>query len=1155
MKCRSLFRVVLSASVLCAMLVPSAVAQFRAGIQGVVTDNTGAVVPGASVTLTSKDTNQTQQTTSNDNGVYTFNRLGPGHYSIAAERAGFKKRILQDVLVNAEQMQAVNIALEIGQVSESVTVAAVAPTIDTQTGNLSDVMTTKEVQSLPTYGRDPFDTLKLAPGVFGDSARNAGGGSQNLPNNAGPGGNSANTSIFQTENQVQVSANGQRVEANGYSIDGTEVNSLAWGGAAVITPNEESVKEVRVSANAYSAEVGRNSGAQVEVVSKNGTNDWHGSAFFKLDRPGLNAYQRWGGPNNNPPQRVSERFNQFGGSVGGPVLKDRLFFFFSYETLRSGSTSFANHWVESPEFASTVQAAAPDSVAATILSQSGIAPSYDQVIPRTCASAGINSDFCQETSTGGLDLGSPINAPLGTRDPSEFQTGTTALTPGIGGGFDGVPDLLWVESTNPSRTKSQQYNGRVDFQLTQNDLFAFSMYWVPNDSRFFNGNTPRPINNYLSARRNQAYALLWNRTISPTTLNEARFNVTRWYFNEVQSNPQAHWGIPTDQIGGQDSPFYNGVQWGLPGPGIFYQTTYNFRDSLSKVVNSHSLKFGVDIYKEQDNDVVAWAARPTYDFHNLWDFANDAPIDETGNFNPQTGTPTDIRKYVRSSIYALFVQDDWKLRPNLTVNLGLRWEDFTPIHEKYGHISNMLLGSGDNPLAGITVKPTSNGLYNNDWNNFGPQVGFAWSPGRFNNKFVVRGGAGIGFNRLEEAVTLNGRLNPPFTTSLSLFGSNILYSLNSDINGFQGWPSNPSAIQTFDATSGLPTNANTSPVQLVGLPPNLPTPYAYRYSLQTEYELGGNWVVSAGYQGSTSHRLTRQVQNLNLFYPTSYNTAVQKATLILDDVNSNYNALLLGARHRFSRSFEFSADYRFSKSMDNCSQGNNCSQSYPFNQSFEWGPSDFDVKHNFKTWAVWTPHLFNSNNWAEKLAGGWQLSGVLNFHTGFPWTPVINGGPSCVNLINANSINYGTLCPVRPQTYTGGALSDYGNDRFQQPNGNFPNGSLSYFVPAAANTGTEIPAPPQVGRNSFRGPRFFNVDMTLTKEFGLPKMAVLGEDAKLELRANFFNIFNKLNLQPFTWNSPSTTVSYDGVTDNPNFGQAGGALAGRVIEFQARFAF
>src|SRR5436190_8373376 len=337
-------------------------AQFKAAIQGTVTDTSGALVPEAKVTLVNTETGKSQETTASNEGFYRLSGLAPGKYKLTAEKAGYKQKVFDNVVVNAEAVQGVDIPLEPGDVTAVVTVSQeTAQTLESENANVDKAITTQEIRRLPQFGRDPYELTRLTRGVFGDAARGGAGGAVNLPNQSGPGG--SNSSIFQTENQPQISANGQRISANDFQIDGTSVNSLTWGGAAVVTPNQESVKEVRVMANTCSAEFGRNSGAQVLTVSQNGTRDFHGSLFLKNNSPGLNAFNKYGGVNNAPHVRYNKHYNQFGGSLGGPIpvprfgegmppafklLKSRAFFFFSYEGLRSRTSDSVNAWVETP---------------------------------------------------------------------------------------------------------------------------------------------------------------------------------------------------------------------------------------------------------------------------------------------------------------------------------------------------------------------------------------------------------------------------------------------------------------------------------------------------------------------------------------------------------------------------------------------------------------------------------------------------------------------------------------------------------------------------------------------------------------------------------------------------------------------------------------
>ena len=886
--------------------------------------------------------------------------------------------------------------------------------------------------------------------------------------------------------------------------------SQAWGGAAVVTPNQEAVKEIRVVSSTYSAENGRNTGATVQVVSQNGTNTLHGSLVFKRNTPGLNSYQEWGGPHGEEPKRVERRLSQTAGSIGGPVVRDKLFFFFSFENLQNKQTRLATEWVETPQLVEAIKTQRPNSLAAQFLNYPGMTP------PRVAN--------VLETR----DVGSLAGAP-GER-----------ITDPLGGGLDGVPDIQRVELEGFENTSARQFNGRVDYQVTPNDLVAFSTFFVPVDSDSGDpsvwGNTARPFGDFTSERRNMVGTLLWTRTLSPTMLNEARFNVTRWYFDEVASNPDMAWGLPrlwVNQATGTENPLFSygpGV-----GPGVFYQTTYNFRNTLTKVMNSHALKFGGDLIFEQNNDKAPWAGTPEYHFDTMWSFANDAPFDHVGFFDPATGAFTELTAYARSSYYALFAQDDWKVTPNLTLNLGLRWEYFAPLRSKNDRIANLILGPNDG-LVGARLQVGGN-LHESDWNNFAPQVGFAWTPPRFDDRLVLRGGFGIGYNRLPGSRTLESRFNPPYFAGFTLTGDDILYATAGNLTGFD-YPSNPAATLTFDPETNLPLTG--PPVNVNATVQDLDNPYVYRYSLETEYDVGGGWVASIGYQGSRGYNLPRPVP-YHLFVEP--NPRLGNVNLLRGDAESRFNALLTRLTRRFADGYLLTAEYRFSKSTDTCSNDQNCQQTYPFDQSTEWGPSDYDVPHAFKLFGTWDlPFFRNRTDAVAKLLGGWQVSGILTASSGFPWTPVFGGG-LCQAVVAG-----GGVCPLRPVAFTGGVDESADEETLMQQFGQFTGGPLNYFTPPPAGS-FAVPPRPGVGRNSFRGPGYFGVDASLMKTFGLPAMPGLGDNAGIEIRANAFNLFNNLNLSPFTFNSPSTQI------ENADFGRATTALAGRVIEFQARFSF
>lgn len=1131
-------------------------AQFKAGIQGTVTDISGGLVPEAKVTLTNTETGKSQEATASPEGFYRFTGLPPGKYALVVEKAGYSKKVFENVTINAEAVQGVDVALEPGDVSATVTVTQdAATTLETENANIDKSITTQEIRQLPQTGRDPYELLRLTPGIFGDASRGGTGGANNLPNMTGPGGTAADRLIFQTENVPQISANGQRVSANNYQIDGTSVNSQTHGGGAVITPNQESVKEVRVIANNYSAEYGRNSGAQVLTVSQNGTNTFHGSAFFKNNSPGLNAFNKYGGVNNAVPVRNNQHYNQFGGSIGGPLYlprfgeggrstwggENRAFFFFSFEGLRNNTVGTFNGFVETAEFRQLVTSLRAGSVTGTILSAPGIAPRINSVIPITCIAAGFNAGNCRQVS-GGLDIGSPAGA-----------AGQYLNVGSPGGGFDNIPDVLFAQIATPNSSKGRQYNPRIDLNLTSKDTLAISSYFsrfnaVQSDTDI--GAGARPMADVETKPANYFAMATYNRIISSTLFNEARVNFTRFAFDEIKSSSNTNFGIPRIEI--ETLPFARikyGAPWSETTPGIFAENTFEVRDTVRKSAGNHGLSFGGEWRQEQDNNNLIGGARPLFTFGGLFNFANSTPLFYQINADPRTGGPPSAQRFFRNNNYAFFAQDDWKVKPNFTLNLGMRWEYFGPLTETEGRISNLVLGSNGLTDARIV---TSDQLYPSDKNNFAPRLGFAWSPNKLvgvntENKLVIRGGAGVAYNRIPTVLFANSRGNPPFFARYTLCcGTNnefstpfldgqILYALGANNAPFS-YPTNPALILTFNPTTGIPTNTQggVKEVEIWGAPAKVDTPYVYAYSLEGQYSLPANFTAILGYQGSASRKLVRIVNERFEFPNTDY--FAKNVFFPTPDTTASFNALLATLSRRFVHGFQFDANYRWSKSIDIVSSeevGAPTNPTYPLDVRQERGPSDYDVRHSLVASALWELPIFrNRRDALGRLLGGWQLSGIGTFHTGFPWTPVVGG---CASTRGPN------LCPGRPVAYFGGAGTDTSNNAFITGS-NFSGGGARFF--STADPGLRLPG---VGRNSFRGPNYRNIDLSLAKRFGL--QGFLGEGTFFEVKTNFFNAFNILNLQPFQFNSISTQIQ------NPNFGRAEKGLSGRVIEIQGRFSF
>ncbi len=1119
-----------------------------------------------------KGTNEKREAISDDNGIYTFNALPSDHFQLTVERSGFKKKEVAELTLIPDQANNLDVELNVGDVQETVTVnGSSEPLLNTATATESATISSEEVQHMPSYNRDVFQLAQLTPGVFGTAAQASGGGSANNPGNQGPGGSdNSHAGIFQTENGPQIQAGGGQYETNGISIDGISTVSAVWGGTSIITPSEDSVESMTVVANAYDAESGRFSGAQIQVTSKSGSNDPHGSAFFKMNRPGLNAYQRWNGTGSNLPgtpaqrgvNRDNSRYNNYGASLGGPLWKDKLFAFFNFETSPYSASATAQNWYDTSQFDS-LSGLAP--IASTILGYKGEGVAAGStVVPRTCASAGLQEGVNCQTESGGLNLGSPLTTGFGKQD---LTYGGSSGTPGVGSGLTTTPDIAFFNTVNPTTVSATQWNGRVDANVTQKDHLTGTLYWVPYSQTNYNGPT-RTANLWHHSQVNNAFALIWNHTFSPTLLNEARANAAGWRWNEITTNPQAPFGLTIGNIDNIGSTTPQSL--GAVSPSLLDQWTYDYKDTLTKVLGRHNIKTGGEVTRLYYLSDAPWASIPAYSFHNLWDFANDAPYSQGGAFfNASTGKPSMERLDERTSVWGFFVQDDYKVRPNLTVNLGLRWSYFGGFYSKENNLGVVQFGAGTNALTGMSIRVGGN-LQSSQKSNWGPQVGFSWSPAKFNDKVVMRGGFGIGYNQNEIAITANGWGNPPngtmpgfqcaystFATNPTCAGNGILYGTSSSPTNIFGYPSNPATIVKFNGAN-LPASGTTT---VTAFPADLKTITNYHYSLETDYQFSQNMVATLGYQGSRTEHLIIQ-NNWNAVAAANgvpLNPSVTSVDFYGNLGSANFNALIGTLQHKFSDHFQAEGQYTFARSMDTNS-GPYEKDPYPFDVHAAYGRSDYDVRNAFKLFGLWSPVISHNNDMVEKIAGGWTLGGVLNWNSGFPWNPTYNvvGGS-----LYCNTCGYGQL---RPAQYLGGAGKSTSNHVFEGFGGVNPNyaGNGTTFFKGPINTPVTTPFPavgpvPQAGirRNSLAGPHYNDIDMSLTKNFGLPTMKVLGEKAGLSFRADIYNLFNKTNINTSSIDTNLGSVNPDGSINsvNKDFGVAGNALGSRTVQFQTRFSF
>ncbi len=1153
-------------------------AQYRTSIQGVVTDPTGAVIPGATLTLTNPATGEKVVRTSNEVGVFNFNALAAAGavFRLEVEMTGFEKKVLDHVVLIPDQANALNVELALGATSQVINVdASLLPAMETQTASVNGVVSDNQIQHLPSFGRDVTKLTQLAPGMFADGSQAGGGGAYiNLPGTqSGPTPSGGATGIFATENLVQGYSNGNQAQNTGIAIDGISTTSAVWGGATVVTPSEDSVQDVKILTNSYDAENGRFTGAQVQITSKSGTNDFHGSFFETTHQPNLNAYQPYYGAGTQS-FRDNNKFNQLGGSVGGPIWKNKIFAFFSYETVRQPNTDvIGTGWYDTPAF----DALAPTgSIAATYLSFPGNGVvNKGLVANQTCGTAGLIDVATNPTTgncatvAGGLNIGTPLNTalfPTGQIGPSPgFPSGgmdpgwINASHPGTGGDGSGGPENLGTTAdiaeyitSNPTTHTAVQYNGRLDADVTSKDRIGFAIYWIPQSTDDYNGNRTYDI--FHHNQTNDAFSLIWNHTFSPTLLNEVRANAAGWRWNEITDNPQTPVGLPSDGIGGIGS-----ITIGNFGGNVgseLNQWTYSYKDVATKIFRRHTVKFGGEATRLFYLNSCVPCGVPSYGFFNLWDFLNDAPQREGYlTADPHTGLPTTARQDNRENILGFFVQDDFKVRANLTINLGLRWSYFGPLSSKQDNMYVANPGAGVNYLTGLTV-----GI-GDSWkaqkNNFSPEIGFAWSPSKFNNRLVFRGGYGLDYNQEEIAISANISGNPGLSIGEYLGLSTpespnigIEYGISTNPHSIFGYAPNPNFTFPLGA-NGLPTGTSAAGVDV--FPHTMPTQRTHHYSFDMQYDLGHQYVMSVGYQGSLSRDIFFNENPLAVPATLGYaqNPNINGGDFYNSNGHGNYNALLADVKHQFSHQFMAEAQYTYSRSMDTSSAPYS-EQPYPYDLSLDYGRSDYNVTNAFKLFGMWQPTFFHGNTLVDRIAGGWSLSGIFNWHSGFPWTQFISTQGGSLYCANCGSYN------LLPAAYLGGAGTGTSNKDFEQtaagPSANFPLGGAAYFstptyTPYSCNpacAGTSVPQPPGVARNYLTLPGYKDVDLTISKGFGLPKMRVLGENAKFELRMDAFNVFNNLNLNP---SSISNNIG------NHNFGTLSSALASRVVVLGVRFSF
>lgn len=980
-------------------------------IGGTVTDQSGAVVPGAKLTITNKETRISYETTSNSDGLYEFPVVAVGTYTLVAEHSGFATLSLYDIALAVGSHLNVPVAMGLASQTTSVKVTAAAPVIEVTQSQISSTVNERSVESLPTLGRNFINFVLLTPGVTTD------------------------------ERSGDISFAGQRGTLNSLVVDGADNNNTFFGqtlgrtgsGRAPYQFSQDAVAEFRVNSNAYSAEYGHAGGAVVNVITKSGTNNFHGTAFeFYRDRS-LNANDLINKTHGRP--KSPYHFNQFGGDLGGPIVKDKAFFFFDYDGQRN-------------------------------------------IFP--------NFTF--------------LNLPRGFTPTDAFQLSALAYL---------------AARANPwSQTFNQNvYLGKVDWQISPQNHLA-----VRYDAQRFSGNNLENGGSQNSIEHTGASNVTTDTltfdltsTFTPMLVNVARFSYLR--DNEPgqanSMNPQA-------------TIFQGGQQVFTVGRNFFSPRFTNIKrgewaDTLTWVHGRHTLKTGANILHDGIANFFPGNFSGQYTFNSLDSFgANLAgtPAPAAGDNFVQafagsgTSGPTTHPNLFE---FSGFVQDEWRSRKDLTLNLGLRYD-----------IDKLAQPTVLNPSPALAAMGIKTNFVNTDDNNFGPRVGFAWTPGQ-SQKLVVRGGYGIYYGRTPSILLGTAHSNNGLNVqTLTFTGSSIPQYPNTQC----GPPTaSPSCAAPTGGTSG-------SPIIFV-FAKDYVQPYVQQGSLGAEWQFSNNMSLSINYLHVQGTHLTR-TRDINLAGPeTATNIGIAGTNTVLtynkftlprpiagffrvemfeSNSNSTYDGLTVALKRRFSQNFQFLASYTLGKVVDD---GPDSTSVVPFsfddakmvqdplNIRADRAAGVNDQRHRFVLSGVWNlDYARNFSAVPKAILGGWQFSGIFTAQSGQPYSGVVNFD------LNGDS-----------------------NSRTDRT--------------------------PGLGRDTFYLPRTISLDPRLTRNFGIT------EKIKLELIAEGFNIFNRANINSVnnTQYSRSISAAVCGVAGTPClvpqslFGSPLGTVGPRILQLAAKIVF
>jgi Carboxypeptidase regulatory-like domain/TonB dependent receptor len=1141
-------------------------------ISGVVSDPTGAAIPGVTVTATNQLTNVISTVVTDDKGFYSFPVLAVGLYTINVKQGGFKDFVEQNIRIDANSSVRVDVQLELGSVTETETVVADALQVETQNTQLGEVIGSAKITSVPLNGRAYTDLLALQPGVSPYKASSEGGGDDSRPVSGG----------LNTGNQ---SVNGGRESSNGFMINGADANEGVSNGAAII-PNLDSIDQFRIITNNFDAEYGNFSGGQINVVTKAGTNNFHGDVFDFLRNTDLDA------KNYFAPDRGVYIQNIFGGVIGGPIKKNKLFFFGDFQGTKQIQGVTQNYPVPSDaNRAGDLSSFFSDSTqySGQTVQGTGWASVLSQRLGYTVSA---NEPYYASDCV----LTADCVFPGGQIPTSAWDSTATHLLQYIPPQTNGASGTF---STSAYSQRMTDYKGSVRVDTTSRFGTLFGYYFIDDFSLtnpYYSGINV-PGFDSQSKGRAQMVNLGLTTTFKNNAVNDFRFA----YMRDVNLLGVPHGGVGTSlaSLGfvspwgatggiGPINPAYEGVpnigfnnfQFGVPADTLNqYNNVFQWLDSYTKIVGEHTLKFGVDYHYDQINERNYYGENGSFSFSGQEtgsDFA-DFLIGAPAGFIQASKQILDSR----SHYFGAYGQDSWRASPDLTLNFGLRYEVSTPWYDTQNKLETIIPGVQSVVFPGAPkgyLVPGDPGVSRTlapiRWGNFAPRFGFAYAPSGNNwftrvmggpGKSSIRGGFGMAYTNIQDATGFLEVGDAPF----GLFYASPVPSMMSTpfIDRATGNNEGQRFPFTFPSTNVSAKNPDTTfdwaavePISssLVFNVHNV-LPYVESFYLGVQRELSSRTVLSVNYVGNVGRKLlTLEEANpgdpalcLKLsdpavlapdqstcgpglesnVYTLADGTVVEgtRTTLGIDFGSdpymttigsSNYNSLQVTLQHS-DKYADFLIGYTFGRSFDNSSAHNELTN--VFNPELSRALSSFDVQHNFVA-SYTIPLPFDGytpkHGLLHEAIGGWQLSGITTFATGLPVTLSENDDNSLTGS-QADLPNYDP---------TGGHLFMNKNPRSGEPYFNVNHFSLE-------NLGTFGNSQ----RRFFHGPGMNNTDLALLKAFDFT------ERVKLQFRAEAFNVFNHAQ-----FNNPSGNINSTG---QGGFGYVTSANDPRIMQVALKLLF